>query len=233
MSEFVSFKIDGKQCMGRAGEYITEAAERNNIYIPTLCDYKGTAPKASCRVCTVKVNGRVMTSCTTPLQEGMEIENETAEIQDIRSGIIELLFAEGNHLCPSCEKSGSCELQALGYRFRMMVPRFPYLFPVREIDASHPKLIKDHNRCILCKRCVRVMKDEKGRSFFAFYKRGAKLEITIAPELADKITDEVAQQAMDVCPTGALLKKRKGWDVPVGKRLFDMKPIGSEFEQVK
>jgi [NiFe] hydrogenase diaphorase moiety small subunit len=111
-----------------------------------------------------------------------------------------------------------------------MVPRFPFGFPVREIDASHPKIIKDHNRCVLCKRCIRGIKDDEGRSIFAFRKRGHRLEISIDPELGELLTDEKAQEAMDICPVGSILRKEQGFKIPIGKRKFDNQPIGSEIE---
>lgn len=81
-----------------------EAARENGIYIPTLCNYPGIKPKGSCRVCSVKINGRMMTACTTPVTDGMVIENHTPEIDALRKAILELFFVEGNHFCPSCEK---------------------------------------------------------------------------------------------------------------------------------
>jgi [NiFe] hydrogenase diaphorase moiety small subunit len=174
-----------------------------------------------------------MTACTTPVNEGMEIENDIPEINEIRKAIIEVLFAEGNHFCPSCEKSGNCMLQALAYRYRMMVPRFPYAFPVRKVDASHPKIIKDQNRCIMCKRCIKAIQDEKGRNLFAFYKRGHKLSVELDPELSGQMTDELAQKAMDVCPVGSILVKEKGFVVPIGQRIYDKLPIGSDVESTK
>jgi [NiFe] hydrogenase diaphorase moiety small subunit len=233
MSDIIKIKIDGVTCETTKGQYIADAARENGIYIPTLCNIPGIKPRGSCRICTVKVNGRFMTACTTPVNEGMEIENDIPEINEIRKAIIEVLFVEGNHFCPACEKSGNCMLQALAYRFQMMVPRFPYAFPVREVDASHPKIIKDQNRCILCKRCIKAIKDEEGRSLFAFYKRGNKLQVHVDPELAGKMTDELAQQAMDVCPVGSILVKEKGFDVPIGQRKYDKLPIGSDIESNK
>jgi [NiFe] hydrogenase diaphorase moiety small subunit len=231
MSTLVNFKIDGVDCLAESGIYIVEAARENGIYIPTLCNIQGVKPRGSCRICTVLVNGRPMTACTTPVTMGMDIKNNTPELNDIRKAIIEVLFVEGNHFCPSCEKSGCCELQALAYRFQVMVPRFPFLFPRREVDASNPKIIKDHNRCILCKRCIRGIKTEDGKNIFAYKKRGIELEIIIDPELGNKFTDELAQQAVDICPVGALLAREKAYQVPIGRRKYDKEPIGIEDEK--
>lgn len=231
MSTLVKFKIDGVECMAERGTYIVEAARENGIYIPTLCNIRGVKPRGSCRICTVLVNNRPMSACTTPVTDGMEIINDTKEINDIRKSIIEVLFVEGNHFCPSCEKSGNCELQALAYRFQMMVPRFPYIFPTKEVDASNPKIIKDHNRCILCKRCIRAIKTDDGKNVFAFKKRGMKLEIIIDPELGDNFTDELAQKAVEICPVGAILPREKGYQIPIGKRKYDQVVIGSDIEK--
>lgn len=230
MSDKIKFKIDGVVIEAEKGQYIVDAARENGIYIPTLCNIQGVKPKASCRICTVMVNGRPMTSCSTPAADGMEIESNTDEIKNIRSSIVEALFVEGNHFCPACEKSGNCELQALGYRFNMMVPRFPYSFPQRNIDASNPKLMKDNNRCIRCKRCIKVLKDEKGRSMFAFQNRGNHLEVVLDHEVCKDISDEMAQKAMDTCPVGSIIRKEKGFDEAIGTRKFDKVPIGNEIE---
>ncbi|PKP54184.1 MAG: NADP oxidoreductase [Bacteroidetes bacterium HGW-Bacteroidetes-1] len=227
MSNLIKFKIDGVECMAEAGTYIIEAAKKNGVYIPTLCNMPNLKPKGSCRICTVKINGRLMTSCTTPVADGMEIESTSAEISELRKSIIELLFVSGNHFCPSCEKSGNCELQALGYLYQMMVPRFPFDFPVKGIDASSPKIIKDQNRCILCKRCIKSIKDAEDRSFFAFRGRGNHLEVVLDAELASTMTDAQAEEAMRNCPVGSIIVKEKGFAIPIGKRKFDHNPIGS------
>jgi [NiFe] hydrogenase diaphorase moiety small subunit len=110
----------------------------------------------------------------------------------------------------------------------MMVPRFPYQFPVKEIDASAPLIVKDQNRCILCKRCIRTIKDEQGRSYFAFESRGNKLEVVLDKEMAKTMTAETAELAMKNCPVGSILVKEKGFYQPIGTRKFDQQPIGSE-----
>jgi len=230
MSKIVNFIIDGKECIADEGLYIVQAAKNNGVYIPTLCNYEGINPKGSCRICTVRVNGRLMTACTTPVADGMKIESNVPDLNDLRKSIIELLFIEGNHFCPACEKSGNCELQALAYRFQMMVPRFPYTFPQRKLDASNPKIIKEQNRCIMCKRCIRAIKDKEGRDYFAYKKRGHKSEVVLDPVLGATMSDELAQKAMDICPVGSILVKEKGFIHPIGTRKFDHKPIGSEIE---
>lgn len=230
MNQIVKFTIDNIECLAEKGTYLVDAAKENGIFIPTLCNYTGVKPKGSCRVCTVKINGRLMTACTTPVSEGMVIENHTEEIDELRKAIIELFFVEGNHFCPACEKGGSCELQALAYRYKIMAPRYPFAFPQREVDASNPRLVKDQNRCILCKRCIRAIKDEKGRTIFAYKKRSSSVEIGIDPNLGKELTAETAQKAMDVCPVGALLVREKGFDVPIGDRKYDKMPIGADIE---
>jgi [NiFe] hydrogenase diaphorase moiety small subunit len=233
MNQIVKFTIDGVECLAAKGQYLVDAARENGIFIPTLCNYPGIKPKGSCRVCSLKVNGRLMTACTTPVSESMVIENHSAEIESLRKQIIELFFVEGNHFCPACEKGGSCELQALAYRYKIMVPRYPYAFPQREVDATNPKLIKDQNRCILCKRCIRAIQDEKGRTIFAYKRRSSRVEIGIDPKLGNELSDETAIKAMDVCPVGALLVREKGFDTPIGERKYDKMPIGYDIEHLK
>jgi [NiFe] hydrogenase diaphorase moiety small subunit len=172
-----------------------------------------------------------MAACTQVATEGMVIENTAPDLQDMRRAILEMLFVEGNHMCPTCEKSGNCELQALGYRYQIMVPRFPYQFPVREVDASAPKIMFEHNRCVECQRCVRTVQTKDGRRIFVPMNRSFRRKIGVDVRLAAELTDEMAAKAMEVCPVGAILKKEVGFAVPIGKRKFDKKPIGSDVEE--
>jgi [NiFe] hydrogenase diaphorase moiety small subunit len=226
----IRFELDGKECTAKPGQTIVEAARDNGIYIPVLCWYKGMKPAGICRMCTVKVGGRNMAACTTPVAEGMMVESDIPELEDMRRAIVEMLFVEGNHLCPSCEKSGNCDLQALGYRYKMLAPRFPYQFPQRRIDATYTKIMIDNNRCVQCRRCVRGITTKDGRHIFAMTKRSGKSTITADRELEAKMSDELAKKAMDQCPVGAILKKEVGFAVPIGKRKYDKKPIGSEVQ---
>jgi [NiFe] hydrogenase diaphorase moiety small subunit len=230
MNDTIKFKIDGKLIAAKKGQTIVEAAKENGIYIPTLCNFEGAKPKGCCRMCTIKVNNRYMTACTTPAATGMEVENNSDELNDIRKSIVELLFVSGNHFCPSCEKSGNCELQALGYRYQMMVPRFPYIYPQKGIDASSPKIIKDQNRCIMCKRCIKTIKDEDGRHYFAYENRGNNLSVVLDEKLGKEMTDELAKMAMENCPVGSIIYKEIGFEKPIGSRKYDKQAIGSEIE---
>lgn len=226
----MKFTIDGKECTAKSGQTIVEAAKGNGVYIPVLCHFEGLKPAGTCRICTVKVAGRFMAACTTPVTKDMLVESVTPEIEDMRKQIVEMLFVEGNHMCPTCEKSGNCELQALGYRYTMLAPRFPYLFPVRDAIPDTPKLYLDRNRCVQCLRCVRDIKTADGKNIFALTKRGKKNLITIDRALAADLSEEAAMKAMNQCPVGCILRKEVGFIVPIGQRKFDSKPIGIENE---
>ncbi len=225
----INFVLNGKEVKANSGQTILEAAKDNGVYIPYLCHFDGMKPAGICRICTVKVGGRNMAACTTPVNEGMFVETSTTELEDMRKQIIEMLFVEGNHLCPSCEKSGNCELQALGYRYEMLAPRFPYLFPVREVDA-YSKLLIDTNRCVQCRRCVRGITTKDGKHVFQIINRSGKSSIIADPELEAKLSDDMAQKAMDQCPVGAILRKEVGFSTPIGQRKYDKTPIGSDIE---
>ncbi len=172
MTESVSFTIDGVEIEAEAGQTILEAADAAGVYIPRLCHKPGLEPFGGCRLCTVTANGRPCSACTQPVAPGMIVENDTEKLKDFRKTLVEMLFVEGNHFCMFCEKSGNCELQALAYRLGITAPRFPFLFPKREVDASHPDILIDHNRCILCARCVRASRDVDGKQVFDFVGRG-------------------------------------------------------------
>jgi len=234
MSETVSFIIDGVEVQGQAGQTILEAAEAAGIYIPRLCHLKGLAPYGSCRVCTVMANGRPQAACVQPIAEGMVVEHDSERVRKLRRDIIDMLFVEGNHFCMFCEKSGNCELQAMAYRFGITAPQYPYQFPKRDVDASHPDIFIDHNRCILCARCVRASQDLDGKNVFGFVGRGRHKRVAVNAEARLADTDiDITDKAINVCPVGAIMRKRVGYAVPIGKRLYDHKPIGSDIEEAQ
>jgi [NiFe] hydrogenase diaphorase moiety small subunit len=231
MSDTVNLTIDGKPVAGNPGQTILQAADAAGIYIPRLCAQKDLTPFGACRVCTVLVNGRPQAACTTPVAEGMTIESDTPAMQDHRRSLVEMLFVEGNHYCMFCERSGNCELQALGYRLGMLAPRHAYQFPERTVDASHPDILIDRNRCVLCGRCVRASRELDGKNVFQFVGRGADKEVGVNAEARLADTDaHVTDRAAELCPVGAIIKKRTAYRVPIGQRLYDHKPIGSEIE---
>ena len=231
MSQTMTFIIDGVEVEGTPGQTILAAAEKAKIYIPRLCHHRELSPFGACRVCTVMVNGRPAAACTQPIAQGMIVENDTEQLRRFRRNIVEMLFVEGNHFCMFCEKSGRCELQALAYRFGIAAPKYPYMFNKHDVDASHPDIFIDHNRCILCARCVRASRDIDGKNVFQFVGRGPhkKVAVNAQARLADTDMD-LRDRAADICPVGAILKKRVGYKVPIGQREYDHKPIGSDVE---
>jgi [NiFe] hydrogenase diaphorase moiety small subunit len=234
MNGEVNFTIDGVDVQGEQGQTILQAAALAGIYIPHLCAMKGLSPWGSCRVCTVMVNGRPQAACTMPISEGIVVESETAELKDLRASLVEMLFVEGNHFCMFCEKSGNCELQAMGYRLGILSPRHPYMFPTRRLDASHPDVMLDFNRCIQCARCIRASQELDGTHVFQFIGRGAHKRIGLNASGGAAGTNlNAVDKAVEVCPVGCIVKKRVGFVVPIGQRRYDSKPIGAEIESRK
>ena len=230
----IAFLIDGQPIDAEPGQTILEAADAAGVYIPRLCWMKGLTPAGSCRVCTVRVNGRPQSACTQPVAPGMIVENDSEELRRLRRDLIDMLFVEGNHFCMFCEKSGDCELQALAYRFGITAPKYRFIFPRRELDATHPEVFVDRNRCILCGRCVRASDELDGKHVFGFVGRGRDKSLAVNAEDGLGATDaEASDEAIAACPTGCLLKKRVGYAVPVGQRRFDNQAIGSEIEARK
>lgn len=221
------FTIDGRKVPFKPGQTIMDAAMAAGIYIPHLCHNPAFKPHGSCRVCTVKLNGRFVSACTAPAVDGSEVENDTEELQADRRTLLQMLFVEGNHVCPGCEKSGHCQLQAVAYYCGMLAPELTHLYPNREVDASHPDVVIDFNRCILCALCVRASEEVDGKKVFAISGRGIQSHLVInssSGKLGDSEFD-ASDRAAHVCPVGAILPKRLGYDVPIGKRLYDQKPV--------
>ncbi len=219
--------IDGQKVSFTEGQTIMDAALAAGIYIPHLCHHPEFAPHGSCRVCTVTVNGRNTTACNTRAMPDQVVLNNTKELEATRRAIVQMLFVEGNHLCPGCEKTGNCQLQAIGYYVGMLTPHYTHFYPIRAVDASHPDVAIDFNRCILCELCVRASRDADHKNVFALSGRGLKTHLIVnspTGKLADTnfaVTDKAAQ----VCPVGAILHKRQAFVIPIGERLYDRQPI--------
>tara|TARA_R110001583_G_scaffold78855_2_gene213515 strand:- start:6144 stop:7406 length:1263 start_codon:yes stop_codon:yes gene_type:complete len=224
--ENVSFKIDGRQCSAEKGQNLIEAAKQNGIFIPTLCHFKHLNPLGTCRVCTVKNNGRTIAGCTVNVEEGMDIEVNSTELLDARKAILEMMFVEGNHFCPSCEKSGDCQMQNLGYETGIRFTRFPHLFVDRIVDARPERIVVNQNRCIKCKRCIEEVITNDGFKVFNFTNRGNDTVVGVDYEQEAKLSEAQAEHAMHICPTGSILVKGKTFGKPFGDRQFDKGPIG-------
>jgi [NiFe] hydrogenase diaphorase moiety small subunit len=234
MSEALpTFTLDGRECPFTPGQTVLQAALAAGHYIPHLCYHPEFRPHGSCKLCTVKVNGSHATSCTLPAKAGLQVESDTAELNAERRMLVQLLFVEGNHFCPSCEKSGHCKLQAVAYDVGMTTPRFDHFFPDRPVDASHPEILLDFNRCILCELCVRASAEVDRKQVFALAGRGMGKHLVVNSEsglLRDSAIDP-ADKAVEVCPVGVILRKRVGFAVPLGERRFDERPISAQAKE--
>jgi len=156
------------------------------------------------------------------VSEGMNIEVNTPELLDNRKAIIEMLYAEGNHFCPTCEKSGNCDMQNHAYDMGLTVTRYPHVFSDKMVDFTPKRMIMESNRCILCKRCVEEVKSPDGKNVFSFVHRGVKTRVHIDYEQEAKLSEDQALHAMNICPVGAILIKGVAHEQPFGDRKYDI-----------
>lgn len=208
-----TLKIDGIDVGAREDETILELAQENDIFIPTLCHMEGLSEWGGCRLCMVEIKGsnRLMPACMTYAEEGMEVVTDSERLHQYRQMILSMLFSERNHVCSVCVSNGHCDLQFMADKLGMTHVGVPYLNPVLPVDASHDYFIMDHNRCILCQRCVRVCREIEGAYTKGTLGRGVDTRvITDLNEpwgLAESCTS--CGKCVQVCPTGALVQKGK------------------------
>lgn len=205
--------IDGREVSARAGETLLEVARENGIDVPTLCHLEGLSAVGACRLCLTEVRGqgRLMPACTTRVWDHMEVTTHSERLDRYRRGVLELLFAERNHVCSVCVASGHCELQSLAARLGMDHVRHAALHPRLAVDASHPRFAIDHNRCVLCQRCVRVCDEIEGAHTWDVAGRGvgAWVVTDLAQPWGDSSTCTSCGKCVQVCPTGSLFVKGK------------------------
>jgi [NiFe] hydrogenase diaphorase moiety small subunit len=222
-----TFHLDGREIPFLEGQTVFDAAMAAGAFIPHLCHNPDYEPHSSCRLCTVSVNGRPFASCTQPAVAGQMVQSDTPELRDMRRQLTQMLFVEGNHYCPACEKSGDCRLQATAYDLGLQDNHFPQFFPKREVDASHPDIILDRDRCILCGLCVRVSRMVDKKNVFAMTGRGIETTIVVDSPTGLLRDSKVSRddEAVQHCPVGALMLKGTAYAVPIGERTYDKAPV--------
>ena len=158
--------IDGVDVSARQDQTVLDVARENNIFIPTLCHLEGLTEVGACRLCLVEIKGspKLFPACVLKVEEGMEVTTKSDRLLHYRRTILELLFAESNHVCAVCVANGNCELQSIAQSQGLTHVRLPYRNPKLPVDLSHERFAADHNRCILCTRCVRVCAEIEGRA---------------------------------------------------------------------
>ena len=221
MSETVEVKtliIDEQEVSARRGQTILEVARENDIDIPTLCHLDGLSEVGACRLCLVEIKGsnKLLPACIATVYEGMEVSTNSERLQLHRRTILELLFAERNHICAACVSNGHCELQSMACELGVTHVRYSYNNPRLPVDMTHPRFVLDQNRCILCTRCVRVCAEVEGAHIWDVMGRGIN-SIVITDLHQDWGSSSCTRcgKCVQVCPTGALFDKSKiGSDHP-------------------
>jgi len=206
----IALTIDGKQCRGREGETVLQVCQANGIDLPTLCHLEGLTNVGACRMCVVEIEGerRINPACTFPARDGLVVRTQTEKLDKYRRLMLELIFTEKNHFCMYCESSGDCELQKMAYRYQMDNVRYPYAFPSLPLDSSTAWIAMDHNRCILCGRCVRICAEIEGSHTLDFAKRGWKTIVTA--DLGQPLVESsctLCGACVQACPTGSIFSK--------------------------
>ena len=207
----VTLKIDGHDLGAREDESILRVATDNGIHIPSLCYLDGLSTWAACRLCMVEVAGspKLLSACSTRVAEGMQITTSSARLKKYRRMILEMLFAERNHVCSVCVSNGHCQLQDLAVECAMDHVRVPYRNAPYEIDSSHDLFRVDHNRCVLCTRCVRVCDEIEGAHTWDVMGRGVECQVVtdMNQPWGESDSCTACGKCVQVCPTGALVKK--------------------------
>jgi bidirectional [NiFe] hydrogenase diaphorase subunit len=206
-----TLKIDERDVGAREDETILEVARDNAITLPALCHLDGLSDVGACRLCLVEVKGarRLLPACTTEVEEGMEVITDSETLRKYRRMILELFFSERNHICAVCVANGNCELQSLAQRLGMDHVEVPYRHPKLPVDASHERFVIDHNRCILCTRCVRVCDEIEGAHTWDVMGRGinSRLITDLNQSWGQAESCTSCGKCVHVCPTGALFEK--------------------------
>jgi bidirectional [NiFe] hydrogenase diaphorase subunit len=215
LSQKISIRIDGEYVNATEGQTIMEAARANGKHIPSLCYLAGLTAAGACRLCIVEVAGvgRLLPACTTPVQNGMSVTTNSEKLTQYRRIALQFLLVERNHYCAVCVSNGHCELQAMAQSLGVTHVNYPYNYPRLPVDLSHERYVLDHNRCILCTRCVRVCAEVEGAHVWDICGRGisSRLVADMNKPWGDSRSCTSCGKCVQVCPTGALAEK--GWAV--------------------
>ena len=213
MANMISLRIDGELVRVEEGHTIFEAAGAAGKAIPGLCQMKGLSPVGACRLCMVELAGvnRLLPSCTTPAQDGMSVTTQSPRLKSYRRMVVELLLAARNHICAVCVSNNHCELQALAQKLGVTHVRYAYSYRPFPVDTTHPRFVLDHNRCILCTRCVRVCSEVEGAHVWDVMSRGVDCRVItdLAQPWGQSESCTSCGKCVQVCPTGALSQKGK------------------------
>jgi bidirectional [NiFe] hydrogenase diaphorase subunit len=216
--------IDGKDVSGRENETVLQVARENSIPIPTLCALEGLSSVGACRLCLVEVVGtpKLLPACVLKVEEGMQVQTQTPRLMKYRKMIVELLLSERNHICSVCVSNGHCELQEAAKELGVTHVRYPYRYPALPFDGTHRRYRLDHNRCILCTRCVRVCDEVEGAHTWDVMGRGiqARVITDLNQPWGDSESCTNCGKCVQVCPTGALSEKGKAVAEMSKKREF-------------
>lgn len=207
----LSIRIDGELVSALEGDTILQAARSAGKQIPTLCYLEGLSAIGACRLCIVEVSGtdRLLPACTTPAQDGMSVTTTSLRLTQYRRIAVELLLIERNHVCAACVSNGHCELQAMATALGISSTRYWYNYPKLPVDMSHKRYVLDHNRCILCTRCVRVCSELEGANVWDVTSRGIHARVTsgLNQPWGEATDCTSCGKCVQACPTGALTEK--------------------------